>query len=1540
MKSLKVLALAIAFITTMNIQSAKADSEGHVLDALWKQYEAAYNADQPKKEQEILEKIRAEAVKQRLAWDFYDAVDKYYTAGVRVNWKLRDSLYTWMGKEVEAYAEPVVSYFYGYQYGKGLSDNFLKENEKALKSAKNSEFYKRDWTVSSRSYKEVLIESFANDYDYVVWSLSRQQKDSPAKSVFKDRYPLEQLLEFEEIESNHPYWKSSKERAAALEAFTQKYADKAVSLLSRQELLTDTFRQYGNEKASGKQYEELSAACAKFEQDRKASKEKTLASCCTEIGTLIKTLDSKQIQFDIKDDVLTIYLRNLASVDVVVKAPKASYKASLTNNKKSYYAKDTIKHELPPFDDGTYTVVCSSGQLKEEEQWQKYTISVVTKYDAGGFHAYAADYKTGEPVGEYKKGFLPIPNKKAGDKFSVSIDEGLRQRRSREIKLNKSDIGPYSDQQNLEAILLTDRGAFNPEETVKYKVILYRRGYNLEPVKAGQKLTVTLFDAENNEIEKQELNTGEFGSAAGAFAIPRRERNGSFTLRVKVNKDLIASKSITVDDFVLPTFAVKFDEQKRITAGDTVRFSGSIKAYSGHSVQGAEITYTLTKWGERLSEGKLKLTPDNRFEVSWPTESESYGSYQLKIKVVDGTGETQEFQQSVYVAPAYREPETRKEYQFEDLSTENQISLKAIASDKPVWAVVDLYGLDSKLIESRLVHFEPKDGAPVEQTLSYDYKKEYPDAITLSVFYFQNSRNYSRTVTLRRKDTRYDLPLTFTRFLDTTAPGASYEFQIKTTSGVECAATIFDKISETVRPNLWPYVRPQPYPVYGPRYRSDCGVNSCSGWYGGGRVMMKSANMVYAATAADALAAPQAEKEVLEADDAVESMDFDDVSSDIVIREDFSTTIAWEPFLRSDKDGNISFRFKNADKLSTFYVQLFAHDKQMRNAALRREMVVTLPVKISVLEPQYLYPEDRWNVRVSLSSNVDREIKGVVKVEGTTVEVKVPAFSQISVEVPVAQQKEDMTLTVTFIPNQDGGQLAGDAVRVKVPVLESWQTITEAHSAVLLAGADREALIADLRSRFVNLPGDQAALKEISIKEMLMDAIPEEFDTNSENCISLIRTLYAATLARKLGSNGLDEAAMDAVTKHILECRNSDGGFCWIKGFDSSPIVTAVLLDLCAGLRDRGLEIPAAIETALPAAVRFLDARQFAKEITPLWRGGLSRDLYLYVRSLYPQVKFTQKTERKWRKEVRAYLVPSSDRGLQHTLYGKARRMKTLQALSSSEEGLTLARAMGITLGTSRRIRKSLEADTRSLVQSAVKHKSGGTYFPNAVMPWRGLLESELYAHSLICDLLAQRGENELAEGVRLWLMLQKETQQWGQDPATVNALASVLDGSPETLATRVVALSGSVRKPFAQLKAAGNGFTISREWYLVGKDGRRQLSDGDTLEVGDKVVGVCSIWNEENRSFIHISVPRPACLRPQNQLSGHYGWNAFRSVRFDRTEYWFESYPEEKTAVEEAFYVTQSGVFHSAVPEIESLYAPHYRANGETGIEMITKSH
>ena len=49
---------------------------------------------------------------------------------------------------------------------------------------------------------------------------------------------------------------------------------------------------------------------------------------------------------------------------------------------------------------------------------------------------------------------------------------------------------------------------------------------------------------------------------------------------------------------------------------------------------------------------------------------------------------------------------------------------------------------------------------------------------------------------------------------------------------------------------------------------------------------------------------------------------------------------------------------------------------------------------------------------------------------------------------------------------------------------------------------------------------------------------------------------------------------------------------------------------------------------------------------------------------------------------------------------------------------------------------------------------------------------------------------------------------------------------------------------------------------------------------------------------------------------------------KINRTEYYFDSFPEENTTLSEEFFVTQAGTFTAPVITVESLYAPHYRAN------------
>ena len=495
--------------------------------------------------------------------------------------------------------------------------------------------------------------------------------------------------------------------------------------------------------------------------------------------------------------------------------------------------------------------------------------------------------------------------------------------------------------------------------------------------------------------------------------------------------------------------------------------------------------------------------------------------------------------------------------------------------------------------------------------------------------------------------------------------------------------------------------------------------------------------------------------------------------------------------------------------------------------------------------------------------------------------------------------------------------------------------------------------------------------------------------------------------------------------------------------------------------------VPGGSEPALggfdPApSVRYLDNTQFLHgRAMPFWSGLLSWEQYMHVRSLYPEIGFDVSSEtasgmmavkdnlKEFKTFASRYLTPSArdGRGLQGLILQKARRIATLLNLASSREGKALASAWGITFGTGAKLRKSLEADVLSLVEYAVSHPSGGWYYPDAVMPQRGLLENELYAHTILCDIFDDEyvrkvtpsaglptpsaglpTPSALADGIRLWIMLQKERQDWDTDPAFVDAVGVVLRGGDSVLGTRVVSLTKTYRSEISGIKAAGNGFSIERRFYreipatsatsgpeatgaaastaslasggsvspasLAGggtasgpavTDGtstasslsgggcsassaslaagvqsgsaagriREEISEGTELAVGDKIIAEYRISSEENRSFVRLSAPREASFRPVDQLSRNYGWwlgvirldgsfsitpQGYRNVKSDRTEYYFDVYPEDKTVIREEFFVTQEGTFKAPVVTIESLYAPHYRANDGFRSSVRTK--
>jgi len=699
--------------------------------------------------------------------------------------------------------------------------------------------------------------------------------------------------------------------------------------------------------------------------------------------------------------------------------------------------------------------------------------------------------------------------------------------------------------------------------------------------------------------------------------------------------------------------------------------------------------------------------------------------------------------------------------------------------------------------------------------------------------------------------------------------------------------------------------------------------------------------------------------------------------SKISQRSDFKDVLTFQPHIES-RNGEISFSFNTSDKLSSYHLYLFAHTKDMHNGFFSRDLTVSIPLQVSMQAPRYLYRSDQYCMSATASAKPSADSASysgkayLLSYNGSVLKLSnADPITSYSEELNLkAGTSESFTSQMIDIPS--GVDTLGvkavfqsddfsDAYLADIPVFDNSQNITEAHSAVLLSGADDQEAIRRLRYSFNTVSSEGAEVKQETVSDILDRFVKAGMESRGEDVISKLDALCFAKMPRasEADSTSLNTDA-DTLWNEVMAFRDSTGGFSWMKEMKANQTITAAVLERFAYLRSIGCDIP-----DMSPTVRYLDSNQFAVA-WPWWCGGLSEEQYMYVRSFYPEIVFNDgfgkddRSERKtfrsnlsaFRKFARSYLSPSYKKDFpNYWTFEKARRIMTVQNLLSSDKGMALGKAWGENLFAMAKFNKSVEDDVLNLIDYAQKHQDGGMNYPNAVMPFRGMLENEAFAHSLISDVLSayssqdkKRKETaraaEIADQVRLWLLLQAQTQKWSDNIYFLNAVRSINDASDSIRQTSVLTLSKTEKLPFADIKSSGNGFTIERVFLRDGVE----LKDGDAIHRGEKICAEYRIWSKENRSFVKVTAPREACLMPVEQLSGKYyglkplvldNWyrftpSAYRCVRKDRTEYYFDVFAEESCTIREEFYVVQNGRFSAPVVEVESSYVPAYRANGK----------
>ncbi len=725
-------------------------------------------------------------------------------------------------------------------------------------------------------------------------------------------------------------------------------------------------------------------------------------------------------------------------------------------------------------------------------------------------------------------------------------------------------------------------------------------------------------------------------------------------------------------------------------------------------------------------------------------------------------------------------------------------------------------------------------------------------------------------------------------------------------------------------------------------------------------------------------------------------------------RTDFRNTAAFMPNLITDSNGEVEVKFSYPDAITTYTIMAMAYDRSIASTVTSKEVVVTKDVMVMSQLPEFLRGGDKIKIKLQAFNKTDKEIEATLTISSDDCKFEGKSKKRLTLK---PNSSEMVECTINVPDNVDEITLRSELdsenhtdIEVKtIPVVPAVALYSKSQSMIIngkrsinLAsyiqerGSEQKLTINALDPKtmlVVSLPylvtDDSKSItttlakwQTLAVSRVIAgsyrDKINGWFDDYqpnpmASNSVMIDETPWRVVNKEKaqqqllwLANNKKDDVVLEIINhqEQIASYQNHDGGFGWFKGMESSYYLTMHMLESLITLKKIGYYINLQMPIS-SKAIDYID-NYINRNIENWTKGdnynyfGLLR--YLYIRSAYINDYKPSETTKK-----------SIDSAIEfvnnYPKWGNAIITNTMRATALNR------------LGGYDDIVNNLISEIKEYVAI---NPEGGRYFPNAVMPYRGMIYSELWAHTMILNLLQELPENssnqKLENDLAIWLMLQRKNQSWSGEVSsvattiatlwehyddkkysniaktTINKKYIVSEGVISGVSLNVnklranpapVTIEGNnifvdiiytCEKPLSEVKPESNGFKISRELYLVKDSVDIPITEDTMLHLGDRVVARYYIESSDNRSLVTLKTLRSGALQPLDNRSRNYR-GYYREVRKSQTNYYFYLLPEHITTVEEHFYVSYSGRFSDGYLRIESIFSPAYNANTDSDI-------
>ena len=445
--------------------------------------------------------------------------------------------------------------------------------------------------------------------------------------------------------------------------------------------------------------------------------------------------------------------------------------------------------------------------------------------------------------------------------------------------------------------------------------------------------------------------------------------------------------------------------------------------------------------------------------------------------------------------------------------------------------------------------------------------------------------------------------------------------------------------------------------------------------------------------------------------------------------------------------------------------------------------------------------------------------------------------------------------------------------------------------------------------------------------------------------------------------------------KKLEDRQNSDGGWSWFSGGQSSAYITEHIVAGSGHLNALGVKSELK-STTIRKAINYMDREMYdfyqrwqKKEHSCSW-GDIH---YLYARSFFLDQKVSLTHQ-----EAYNYNYNNIKKNWKNqSIY-----MQGMIALVCHRNGDT-------------QLAKQIIANIKSMAQ----------YSEEMGMYWKKLgygyfwYEAPIERQALLIEAFNTiTHDTESVEKMQLWLLKQKQTQSWPTTKSTTEAIYALLLNNTQLENTNGVQLTmgnwtytegsgteqaeagtGYIKKcwkgdevtaDMSSIKiekqtsgpawgglywqylenldkvehSMDGNFSIQKQLYKVeiGERGEvlTAITEESPLKAGDKVRVRVEIRADRDMEYVHLKDMRAACFEPTNVLSGHRhqdGLWYYECTKDASTNFFIDYLPKGTYVFEYTLVATMTGTYSNGLTTIQCMYAPEFTLHSE-GIRVSVK--